>query len=82
MEKENGTEAQIARDEAQLSTRERRVYREAISGLPHSESAKALGVSVKKMKAELTNIYFLLGVNTRAELLGRIIASGISGGAK
>jgi DNA-binding NarL/FixJ family response regulator len=60
-----------------LSTRERQVVDLVVAGHRNRDIADEMGISEKTVKTHLTHVYQRLGVNSRAEMIAAVTATGI-----
>ncbi len=60
-----------------LSTRERQVVDLVVAGHRNRDIADEMGISEKTVKTHLTHVYQRLGVNSRAEMIAAVTATGL-----
>ena len=58
-----------------LTTRENEVMQQLVNGLAYKEIANVLGISVTTVNDHIKNIYTKLNVNSKAELINKILSS-------
>jgi len=61
---------------ASLTTRENQVINQMLKGFTYKEIAMALSISVSTVNDHLKNIYVKLGVNSKAELISKLLKNG------
>jgi len=64
-----------------LSPREREIVRLVAKGLPNKAIADLLDISLWTVATHLSRIFAKLGVSTRAEMIARVIGSGLLDGS-
>ena len=68
-----GKEKRTGYESDKLSNRENEVMAQLVNGLAYKEIANVLGISVTTVNDHIKNIYSKLNVNSKAELINKIL---------
>ena len=69
-----GKEKRSSYENDKLTVRENEVLAQLVNGLAYKEIANVLGISVTTVNDHIKNIYNKLNVNSKAELISKILS--------